>query len=61
MGATQAAISQSGRRLNCFDSISVVTRDGNPIDLDGKNPEAVLKNIINIDKWNNSKKQYERE
>ena len=48
-------------RLNCFDSISIVTRDGNPIDLNGKNPEEVLKDIINIDKWNNSKKQYERE
>ena len=35
------------REEGCFDSILVVSRDGDYIDLNGKNPENVLEDILN--------------
>lgn len=43
----------------CFDSISLVTREGKSIDLKGQSPETALEKILNLDKWSRNLSQYE--
>lgn len=43
----------------CFDSISLVTREGKSIDLKGQSPETALEKILNPDKWSRNLSQYE--
>lgn len=49
------------KEKKCFDSISIVTRDGKELDTNNNSPEAVLETILNVSKWNQNKEKYERE
>ena len=46
---------------NCFDSIIIATREGQIVDLKGREPEEVLNSILNLDKWNKNMAFYEKE
>ena len=49
------------RERGCFDSISIVSRNGKFIDSKGIPPEEILKKVLNIEKWNQNKNKYEGE